>query len=42
MEAGNLIRQEPGPEKSRREKYFRITPAGELVLLFVETKPRKQ
>ncbi|MFY9749122.1 MAG: hypothetical protein WAK75_01040 [Methanoregula sp.] len=42
MEAGNLIRQEPGPEKSRREKYFRITPAGELALLLAETKPRKQ
>lgn len=42
MEAGNLIRQEPGPEKNRREKYFRITPAGELALLLAETKPRKQ
>ncbi len=42
MEAGNLIRQELGPEKSRREKYFRITPAGELALLLAETKPRKQ
>jgi hypothetical protein len=42
MEAGNLIRQEPGPEKSRREKYFRITLAGELALLLSETKPRKR
>jgi hypothetical protein len=42
MEAGDLIRQEPGPDNSRREKYFRITSAGELALLLAETKPRKR
>jgi hypothetical protein len=39
LEAGDLIRQETGPDKSRREKFYRITPSGELALLLFETKP---
>ncbi|MGD0535668.1 MAG: hypothetical protein ABR999_09570 [Methanoregula sp.] len=41
LEAGDLIRLEAGPDKSRREKFYRITPSGELALLLFETKPRK-
>jgi hypothetical protein len=41
LEAGDLIRLEAGPNKSRREKFYRITPSGELALLLFETKLRK-
>lgn len=41
MEARDLIRQEPGPGNNRLEKFYRITPGGELALQFFETKSRK-
>jgi hypothetical protein len=41
MEARDLIRQEPGPDNNRREKFYRITPVGELALQLFETKSRK-
>jgi hypothetical protein len=41
MEAQDLIRQEPAPDSNRKEKFYRITPAGELVLWLSETKPVK-
>ncbi len=42
MMAQDLIREVPGPDNNRKDKYYSITPSGELVLQLAEIKPRKQ
>ena len=41
MKALDLVREVPGPDNNRKEKYYSITPSGELVLQLAEIKPRK-
>ena len=42
MEARDLIRQEPGPDNNLREKFYRITPGGELALHFLKQNRKKR
>jgi hypothetical protein len=37
----DMIQEVPGPAGNRKEKYYSITPAGELALQLAEIKPRK-
>jgi len=37
----DLIEEMEGQDSNRKEKYYRITPSGELVLQLAELKPRK-
>jgi hypothetical protein len=37
----DMVQEVPGPAGNRKEKYYRITPSGELVLQLAEIKPRK-
>jgi hypothetical protein len=41
MKALDLIREVPGPDNNRKEKYYCITPSGELALQLAELRPRK-
>jgi hypothetical protein len=41
MLALDLIQEVIGPDKNRKEKYYRITSSGEFTLLLAEIKPRK-
>ena len=41
MKAQDLIREEHGPGNNRKEKFYSITPAGELALRFSEPTPAK-
>jgi hypothetical protein len=41
MVAAGLIEEGAGPEDNRKEKYYRITPSGELSLRLAELQPRK-
>ena len=41
MKALDLIREEPGQGNNKKEKFYQITPAGELALQLFEIKPRK-
>lgn len=41
MIAADLIEEVTGPEENRKEKFYRITAAGELALRLAELQPRK-
>ena len=41
MTALDLVQEMPGPDNNRKEKYYIITPSGELALQLAEIKPRK-
>ncbi len=40
MKALDLIQEVPGPDNNRKEKYYCITPSGELALQLAEITPR--